>query len=151
MPDIPFMRAHGHVPGPTQRPVTAGLIDGAAASTPALVLLWFSGTIEAMQHALGMTVRGVMALEIATLVLAGALYGRIFGRAANDMEGGWLFGISYGFLAWMLGPATILEWILQQPVAVGSPAMLLCAAHLLYGLVLGLLFPKLHSLLHRRL
>ena len=51
----------------------------------------------------------------------------------------------------MLGPAIILQWILGQTVAVGRPAMVLCLAHLLYGLMLGILFPGLHSFLHRKL
>lgn len=141
MPDIPFMRAHGHVPGPTQRPATAGLIDGVVASVPALVLLVVMGVVRGVEIA-GLAV---------VFALAGAGYGRIFGRAANDREGGWLFGISYGFCVWMLVPALLLQWILGRPVAVGRAAMLLCFAHLLYGVVLGFLFPALHSFLHREL
>jgi hypothetical protein len=141
MPDIPFMRAHGHAPGPTQRPGTAGLIDGLVAGMPAIALLWLTGVIAPI----------LTACLAAAFALAGAGYGRIFGRAANDRAGGWLFGISYGFFVWMLVPALILPWILRRPLAVGRPAMLLCLAHLLYGLVLGFLFPYLHSLLHREL
>src|ERR1044071_3232722 len=108
MPDIPFMPAHGHVPGPTQRPAAAGLIDGLVAGIPAIALLWFTGVIAPVLSA-GLA---------AAFGVAGAVYGRIFGRAANDREGGWLFGISYGFFVWMLVPALILPWILRRPLAV---------------------------------
>ena len=141
MPDIPFMRAHGHAPGPTQRPALAGLIDGFLAGLPAIALLWLSGVTAALPS-IGLA---------AAFAAAGAGYGRIFRRAANDREGGWLFGISYGFCVWMFVPAMILQWILGGPVAVGRAAMLLCFAHLLYGLVLGLLFPSVHALLQREL
>ena len=141
MPDIPFMRAHGHAPGPTQRPTTAGLIDGVVAGIPAVILVWLAGA-SPVAHPAGLA--GVFAA-------AGAGYGRIFGRAANDREGGWLFGISYGFCLWMLVSAIILQWVLGAPAAVGRAAVWLCAAHLLYGLLLGLLFPVVHSFLQREL
>jgi hypothetical protein len=70
-------------------------------------------------------------------------------RAANDGGGGWLFGISYGYLLWMLGPVTLVQWVMARPVLVGGASRGLFAAHLLYGLVLGLLFPRVHRLIQR--
>jgi hypothetical protein len=77
-------------------------------------------------------------------VAAGALYGRLFMRAANDRRGGWLFGISYGFLLWMIGPATVIQWLLHKPLALGTAAQAIFLAHLAYGLALGVLFPLIH-------
>ena len=151
MPDIPFMRAHGHVPGPTQRPTAAGIIDGIVAGIPAVALLWISGALDVMSRSLKMPESLAPALQMLTLAIAGTLYGRVFGRAANDRDGGWLFGMSYGFLVWMLGPATLLQWVLRAPVAVGRPALMLFVAHLIYGMTLGFLFPHIHTLLQREL
>ncbi len=144
------MRAHGYVPGPTQRPTTAGLIDGALASIPALLLLRVSGSLDAVGRSAQLPILAVLAIDIALLAVAGALYGRIFGRTANDREGGWLFGLCYGFAVWMAGPATVLQWAFGRPLVTGRPALMLCAAHLAYGLVLGLLFPYVHSFLQKK-
>ena len=68
-------------------------------------------------------------------------------RAANDRRGGWLFGISYGFLLWVIGPATALTWVLRKPAATGTAAIGLFAAHLLFGTLLSAAFPWVHRLL----
>jgi hypothetical protein len=83
--------------------------------------------------------------------LAGALYGGVFRRAASDRRGGWLFGISYGFLLWMLGPIALLQTVLGHPLATGTAAMGILGANLLSGLVLGLCFRPAHSLLRKAL
>ena len=85
------------------------------------------------------------------MTLAGMLYAAIFKRAANDCEGGWLFGISYGFLLWMLAPITLWQLVTPHPVVVGGAAMGLFGAQVFYGLVLGLIFPRIHQLVQIRL
>ena len=142
-----YMRAHGNTPGPTQRPLLAGAITGALAEIPSALVLWYSGALDSLTRALGVGAWLVLALHLAATVSAGALYGRVFGRAANDRRGGWLFGISYGFLIWLLGPATVPLLVLSNPLAVGVAAMGMLGAHLVYGLTLGLVFPWIHALL----
>jgi hypothetical protein len=142
-----YMRAHGNTPGPTQRPLLAGAITGGLAEIPSALVLWYSAALDSLARALGIGAWPVLALLLTATVSAGALYGRVFSRAANDRRGGWLFGISYGFLIWMFGPATVLQWVLSHPLAVGVAAMGMLGAHLVYGLALGLLFPWIHTLL----
>jgi hypothetical protein len=67
------------------------------------------------------------------------------------MAGGWLFGSGYGFLIWMLGPSTIMEWITGRPIAVGTAAIGLFAAVVVYGLVLGSVFPLINRLLQKKM
>jgi hypothetical protein len=62
-------------------------------------------------------------------------------RAANDPRGGWLFGMAYGFVLWMLGPIPLLQWAPEQPILTGYPAVGLLLGELLWGLILGLAFP----------
>ena len=145
-----FMRAHGYVPGPTQRPVLTGLLTGAAAGLAALPLLWRSGALPALSGALRIEAWAAAAVCAAAFTLAGVLYGRLFMRGANDRRGGWLFGISYGFLLWAVGPVTLLGWVLRRPVATGAAAIGLFAGHLLFGLLLGVSFPWVHRWLTRR-
>jgi hypothetical protein len=114
-----------------------------------LPLLWRSDALGSMTRSLGQPLWLVIAAYAAVLAGAGALYGRVFMRAANDGRGGWLFGISYGYLLWMLGPVTLVQWVMARPVLMGGASRGLLAAHLLYGLVLGLLFPRVHRLIQR--
>jgi hypothetical protein len=146
-----YMRAHGNTPGPTQRPKLAGLLTGILAELPAAFALWQSGALASLARAIGLQQWMTLILHAGALALAGATYGHVFGRAANDRRGGWLFGIGYGYLLWMLGPVALLQWITARPVATGAAAIGMLGSHLLYGLALGLLFPFTHWLLRREL
>ena len=148
---IQYMRAHGNTPGPTQRPVLAGAITGALAEIPAVLMLWWSGALSSASQSLSLSIYAALALHFLATVIAGVVYGRVFSRAANDPRAGWLFGISFGFLMWMIGPVTVLRWWLRGPLALGVAAMGILGAHLLYGLSLGLLFPWIHKLLQSEL
>jgi hypothetical protein len=142
---VQYMRAHGNTPGPTQRPILAGALTALIAEIPAAGMLWWSGALSSVTENLSLGLWVILALHLATMIAAGAIYGRVFSRAANDVRGGWLFGISYGFLIWMVGPVTVLQWLIDRPVALGFAAMGILGAHLIYGLVLGLLFPPVHK------
>jgi hypothetical protein len=144
---VAYMRAHGNTPGPTQRPMLAGAMTGLIAEIPALGMMWWSGALSSAIQKLSLALWLTLLLHSGAMILGGAIYGRVFSRAANDIRGGWLFGISYGFLMWMIGPVTALQWLIHQPIALGTAAMGILAAHLIYGLVLGLLFPWIHRAL----
>ena len=146
---IAYMRAHGNTPGPTQRPLLAGLQASLLAETPAALLLWKTGAIASVGQAIGITPVVALALHAGAMAAAGAAYGRLFGRAANDRRGGWLFGISYGYLLWMLGPVGLMQWVLGAPLAVGTAAIGLMLAQLLHGLVMGTVFPGVHRRISR--
>jgi hypothetical protein len=148
---IRYMRAHGNDAGPLQRPTTGGVITALLAGLAVLPLLWRTGALADLSRTLSISVAKPAVLQVLVLAAAGAIYGRIFGRAANDKRGGWLFGISYGFLLWTIGPITLLQWLLGRPVALGLAAVGLLAGHLLYGLALGALFPFTQKLLQRKL
>ena len=146
-----YMRAHGNTPGPTQRPKLTGALSSLLAEIPALPLLWWSGALGSLAAAVRLNLWLTIPLHALVMMLAAVLYGQIFKRAANDHHGGWLFGISYGFLLWMVGPVTVLQWIISRPVATGLAAMGMLGAQLVFGLMLGLLFPWVHCLLQREL
>jgi hypothetical protein len=145
----PFIRAHGYIPGPTDRPVVTGLITGAAALVPGIALAWAGRGLPEAASALNIAPALAMLEFAVVLAVSGAVYGWIFMRAANDPKGGWLFGIGYGFFTWMLGPATILQWTTGRPIALGAAAQSLLGAHLVYGLVLGMLYPHVGAALRR--
>src|SRR5687768_9062201 len=146
-----YMRAHGNTPGPTQRPLLTGAISGLLAEIPSALLLYYSGASASVAAAFDVGGWFVFTVSAALKVLAGLIYAAIFKRAANDREGSWLFGAAYGFLLWMLAPVTLWQLITSRPVAVGRAAMGLFGAQVLYGLVLGLVYPRVHSLVQGKL
>jgi hypothetical protein len=146
----PFMRAHGHLPGPTQRPIAAGVLAGTVALVPSLSFARYSGALAAIANETGLHSMAAGTVVATLAVIGGGLYGRLFMRAANDRRGAWLFGIGFGFLLWMLGPGTAVYWLGHRPLATGRAGQALLAAHLLYGLVLGLVFPLVHAVVQRR-
>lgn len=146
-----YMMAHGYVPGPTQRPALAGLLAGLLTAIPTVVLLHATDALPELAAALHTTVLIAAVLYFAILVVAGPVYSRIFQRAANDFRGGWIFGGSFGFVMWLVGPVTVLQWILHRSIVTGRPGAGLLAANLFYGFALGLIYPWIHNTVQHRL
>ena len=139
-----MLQAHGLDAGPTQRPLLAGAIAGLIADIPATAVLVPFGSLEALGHVTGRsTVVGGIASG-SVMLLGGLLYGWLFQRAANDPRGGWLFGLAFGFVLWMLGPIPLLQWLPDRPIMSGPPAIGLLLGQLLWGLTLGVAFPLVH-------
>lgn len=146
-----FLSAHGLSPGPTQRPFLAGGISGVVATLPALVLLALSGSIEIEAKILGLSVALTTALGWIAMAIAGAVYARLFGRAANDPNGGWLFGMAFGFVLWAGGAAMILPAVSGGLAPAGSAAISLLLSLLVWGATVGVLLPFIHRPLHQNL
>jgi hypothetical protein len=146
-----FMSAHGSAPGPGQHPVLAGASAAVIGVALAAIAIGACGAAVGVRDAFPSIDPVFLALVALVAGLAlGAAYGAIFRRAANDRRGGWLFGISYGFLVWMMGAGGVLRWLVG-PLATGTAAIGLMAAHLLYGGAIGVLYPWIHRLFPRRL
>lgn len=146
-----YMRAHGNTAGPTQRPLMTGAISGMLAYIPYETVLRLSGGRASIAAGFDISEWTSSALNFVVMVLAGVLYAAVFKRAANDCQGGWIFGASYGFLLWMIAPITMWQLLGSRVLAVGTAAMGLFGAHILYGLALGLIFPRVHFLIQSRL
>ena len=142
------LRAHGFDPGPSQRPRMAGAMSAACASPIALLVLERSGAIAWLEASASARIpRAITATAIVlTLVLAGVAYAQTFRRAANDRRGGWMFGMSFGFVVWM-----VVAGVLRAAglVAMGLPAIGLFGALVLHGGATGLVFPWIHRPLMR--
>lgn len=121
------------------------------ASAPALGTLAGFQALDAPARATGTSVVVAGSAYGGLMLIGGMLYGWLFQRAANDPRGGWLFGMAFGFVLWMLGPVPLLQWLPGQPILRGYPAAGLLLARLLWGLVMGLVFPWVHRSLHGNL
>lgn len=88
---------------------------------------------------------------LAGFLLAGVIYGALFRRAASDRDGGWLFGLAYGFLLWIAAPVAVMPLIRGAGLAAGVAGVGFLVSFLVWGLVLGGLFPFVHRPFRARL
>ena len=148
---VPYMRAHGQQPGPGERPRLAGALAGVLGGLATLPLLSGSGATASLAPAIGARGWLVQLLFCLAWLLAGAVYAFVFGRAANDRRGGWLFGLAYGFLLWMIGPVALLQVFLERQLVTGFAAAGVLAANLIAGLVLGIFFRPMYTFVRKPL
>jgi hypothetical protein len=145
---LKLLQAHGLDAGPMQRPLLAGAFGGVIATVPALAILIVFQSLNEPARAADTTVMSAGGAYVGLMLLGGVLYGWLFQRAANDPWGGWLFGLAFGFVVWMLGPIPLLQWLPDEPILRGYPAAGLLLAQLLWGFTLGVVFPPIHRRLH---
>jgi hypothetical protein len=146
----PFLLAHGYDPGPTQRPALAGCLSGVLATIPAILTLSVFGSLEAEARILGLSVLMTIIAGAAVMALAGVVYGRVFQRAANDVHGGWLFGMAYGFFLWAAGAVMVLPAVSGGAAPGGTAAIGIFLSLLIWGTGLGASFPHVHRTIHVR-
>jgi hypothetical protein len=142
-----FLSAHGFDPGPTQRPGRAGLLAGLAGTVPAGFILLAFGSLAAEARILHLPIAATLALGCGLMAAAGGIYGRAFGRGANDGRGGWLFGMAYGFLLWTFGAMMILPLLGGGEAPAGGAASGIVLSLLVWGTVMGGTFPHIHRTL----
>jgi hypothetical protein len=146
-----FLGAHGYDPGPTQRPLLAGAISGVAATLPAVAILYALGSLRVEAGILGISELKTIAAGLPLMAAAGAVYGRLFGRAANDARGGWLFGMSFGFALWAAGAVMVIPLISGGLAPAGKAAVGVFLSLVAWGAALGTVHPFIHHPLHERL
>lgn len=146
-----FLSAHGYDPGPSQRPLTAGAIAGVLATIPAVpILVWF-GSLEVEAGILHLSPLLTIALGWVAMAIAGAAYARLFGRAANNPHGGWLFGMVFAFALWAGGAVLVLPLASGGAAPAGKAALGVILSMLTWGLAAGILVPFVHRPLHESL
>ena len=146
-----FLSAHGYDPGPTQRPLLAGMISGVLATVPATAILYAFGSLRVEARILGLSELITIAIGWLIMAVAGALYARLFGRAANMHRAGWLFGMAFGFALWAAGAVLVLPLASGGMAPAGVAAIGLFLSLVAWGAALGAVHPFVHRPLHERL
>lgn len=136
-----FLSAHGYAPGPTQRPLLAGAASGLIATLPAVGLLELFGTLAVEARILGLSILETLATGSAVMAVAGALYAKLYGRAANDPRGGWLSGMAYGFALWAAGAVFVLPIASGGLAPAGNASLGAFLSLVVWGAALGTLLP----------
>ncbi len=126
--------AHGYDPGPSQRPLISGAISGILATIPATAVLVALGSLRVEAQILGTSSLVSVGAGCVVMAIAGAAYARFFGRAANSVRDGWLFGLAFGFALWAAGAVLILPLISGGRTPAGE-----AAAGLALSLIIGAL------------
>jgi Na+/melibiose symporter-like transporter len=148
---VTILSAHGYDPGPSQRPLRAGAISGIIATVPAIPILVWLGSLEAEAHILGLSPALTIGLGCLAMAIAGAVYARVFGRAANNPHGGWLFGMVFGVALWAGGAVLVLPLASGGLAPAGKAALGVALSLLVWGLAVGILLPFVHRPLHESL
>ena len=143
-----FLDAHGYDPGPSQRPYLSGALSGVLATAPAVGVLIAFGALKVEAEILGLSVFATVAIGWVVMAIAGAAYARFFGRAANAVRGGWLFGMTFGFALWAAGAVLVLPLISHGHAPAGSAALGVAASLIVWGLATGILVPFVHRPFH---
>ncbi|HJU77735.1 MAG TPA: hypothetical protein VJ597_07405 [Sphingomicrobium sp.] len=146
-----FLSAHGYDPGPTQRPLLAGAISGIVATIPAIAILIAFGSLEVEARILGVSDLMAVGVGLPAMAAAGAIYARVFGRAANNRRGGWLFGMTFGFALWAAGAVMVLPLASDGMAPAGEAAIGVLLSLIAWGAALGAVHPYVHRPLHERL
>jgi len=146
-----FLGAHGYDPGRTQRPMLSGALAGLLATAPAIPLLTEFGALEVQARILAVPIAAILTAGWIALGISGAVYSRLFGRAANDARCGWLFGMAFGFLVWTTGAVLILPLASGGKAPAGDAALGLYLSLVVWGAALGVLLPFVHQLLRKSL
>jgi hypothetical protein len=125
---------------------------GTAAAAPVLLVLVAFGSLQVTADQVMRLPRFWTAcLVVGAFALAGVAYGALFQRAANDRRAGWLLGMSYGFVLWIAAPVVALPLAGDRVMASGPPATGFFVSFLLWGLVVGAVFPLAHRPLYAKL
>jgi len=143
-----FLSAHGFDPGPTQRPLLAGAISGMLATLPAVAILYIFGSLGVEARILGLSELRTVAIGLPVMAAAGAVFSRLFGRAANYVRGSWLFGMAFGFALWAAGAVMILPLASGGLAPAGKSALGVFLSLVAWGAALGLVHPFVHRPLH---
>jgi hypothetical protein len=146
-----FLTAHGFDPGPTQRPLLAGALSGILSTVPAVAILHLFGSLEIEARILGSSAMMTVAAGLPLMAAAGAIYGRLFGRAANIVRGGWLFGMSFGFALWAAGAVMVLPLVSGGKTPAGVAAIGMFLSLVAWGGMLGLIHPFVQRPLQEKL
>ena len=146
-----FLSAHGYDPGPTQRPLLAGGISGVLGTIPAIATLYAFGSLAVMARILGLSSLATVAAGCLVMAAAGAIYGRLFGRAANDPRGAWLFGMAFGFALWAAGAVMVLPLVSNGETPAGKAAIGVFLSLVAWGAATGAVHPFVHRPLHESL
>lgn len=90
-------------------------------------------------------------IHIGISVVIGLIYAVTLGGAADTLGRGAGLGLVYGVVWWVLGPLLIMPAMMGMPVfQLSQQSLMSLMGHLVYGIVLGLVFAGVRQSAERR-
>lgn len=119
-----------------------GVIGGLAGGVVFGLLMQMMGMIGMVAQLVGSSSIAVgWIVHLAISAVVGASFAILFGSLAKTLPRAGLFGMAYGVVWWILGALLIMPARLAMPVfELNTTAWQSLMGHLLFGLVLGLVF-----------
>ena len=132
------------------RAVARGAVAGLAGGLLFAVILARVGMLPSVAALVGSRspATGLLA-HLGIAVVIGAAYGLLFRRQSFDLSSALGWGVSYGFLWWILGPLTLMPILLGRPplwtVEAAAALFPSLIGHFAYGAGLGVVFHLLEA------
>jgi len=124
-----------------------GIIAGIIAGLVFSILLVRMNMLPELGKMIGIpTPTAGFGVHILVSIIAGGVFAIIFYRPITNLIAGLIYGIVYGCLWWLVGPLTLLPIFLGKGlfaswnVAGISAALPSLVGHIIFGLVLGLIY-----------
>lgn len=129
--------------------IIAGMVGGVIAGAVFGVMMGMMGMLPMVAKLAGASSAGVgFIVHLVFSAIIGTGFGIVFGKTAAASRGVAAgLGLLYGIIWWFLGPLVIMPVWLGMGVQLSAAGMTMALpslwGHLIYGLILGILFPLL--------
>jgi predicted lipid-binding transport protein (Tim44 family) len=131
--------------------LVAGIVGGLAGGVMFGILMQMMGMIPMVAMLVGSKAVAVgWLVHLAISAFIGATYALLFARWATGLVPAALIGMGYGVVWWVLGALLVMPAKLGMPTFMfNTTAWQSLMGHLIYGLVLGLVYALVRPRLHR--
>ncbi|MDN3507637.1 MAG: hypothetical protein P0S94_01805 [Simkaniaceae bacterium] len=140
---------------PQSTNIIHGLVSGLIAGIVFAFMLAEMGMLSVIGKIIGLPYPTAgLILHLCFSIIIGIFFALIFQKAVRGVWTGLVLGIPYGAIWWAIGPLTLMPLFLGLPTnwhpAAIATTMPTLAAHLVYGLVLGVVYSWLTRGYHKK-
>lgn len=131
--------------------LVAGVVGGLAGGAVFGILMQMMGMMPMVAMLIGSEAVAVgWLVHLFNSALFGAIYAVLFGAWADRLGTGALIGLGYGVIWWILGALLIMPaWLGMGVFQLNTMAWQSLMGHLLYGLILGVVYALVRPRLSR--
>ncbi|KTD22277.1 Uncharacterised protein [Legionella lansingensis] len=137
----------------TAKCILNGIIAGIVAGIVFAIFLFMGGMTETLGAMIGMPTKlGGLIVHVAVSIIAGIVFALILGWLIHSWIAAIIWGLLFGVAMWIVGPMTLLPYMAagiplfskwtMAGIQANIPPLV---GHLIYGLVLGVVFYALNK------
>ncbi len=130
---------------PVQQRIMGGIIGGIGGGVVFGMMMAMMGMLPMVAQIIGSEGAGIGFLyHMFNSIVIGVVFGVVFGGVSQTYQQGALWGVVYGGIWWVLGPLVLMPLLLGMGLAFGAavtpPMLMSLMGHLIYGVLLGLIY-----------